>query len=91
MSSGIGKQGRYTVLDRGSTKDRLKEIADQQLGLYDEIKITDATKKLGAEKILVGSVTKFNMAYSITAKIIDVGSGKIDNEQTETIESLDKI
>jgi TolB-like protein len=91
VSSGIGKQGRYTVLDRGSTKERLKEIADQQLGLYDEIKITDATKKLGAEKILVGSVTKFNTAYSITAKIIDVGSGKIDNEQTETIESLDKI
>ena len=59
MSSGIEKQGRFTVLDRGSTKERLKEIADQQLGLYDEIKTTNASRSLGAEKILIGSVTKF--------------------------------
>ncbi|HRG44807.1 MAG TPA: hypothetical protein PLG41_01285, partial [Leptospiraceae bacterium] len=66
VSSGIGKQGRYTVLDRGSTKERLKEIADQQLGLYDEIKTKSASKSLGAEKILIGSVVKFGEKYLIT-------------------------
>ncbi len=91
VSSGIGKQGQFTVLDRGSTKERLKEIADQQLGLYDEIKTTNASRSLGAEKILIGSVTKFGKSYVITTKILDVASGKLDIQQKEEIESIDKI
>jgi TolB-like protein len=91
VSSGIEKQGRFTVIDRGSTRERLKEIADQQLGLYDEIKTTSASRSLGAEKILIGSVTKFGKSYVITAKILDVASGKLDTQQKEEIESVDKI
>lgn len=89
VSSGLKNQDRYTVLDRGSSKERLKEIADQQLGLYDEIKTANASRSLGAEKILIGSVTKFGKNFIITAKIIDIGSGKLDSQHKETIESLD--
>ena len=91
VSSGIGKQGKYTVLDRGSTKERLKEIADQQLGLYDEIKTKSASKSLGAEKILIGSVVKFGEKYLITTKIFDVASGALDLQHKEEVESLDKM
>ncbi len=92
VSSGLGRQGVFTVLDRGSSKERLKEIADQQRGLYDESKTINASRSLGlgADKILLGSVTKLGKNYVISAKVVDVGSTEVFS-QSEEFESLDKI
>lgn len=90
VSSGLGRQGVYKVLDRVSSKERLKEIADQQRGLYDESKTISASRSLGADKILLGSVTKLGKIYVISAKIVDVGSTQSES-QSEEFESLDRI
>lgn len=90
VSSGLGRQGVYKVLDRVSSKERLKEIADQQRGLYDESKTIRASQSLGADKILLGSVTKLGKMYVISAKIVDIGSTQSES-QSEEFESLDRI
>jgi hypothetical protein len=47
--------------------------------------MASAGKTLGAHKLLFGSVRKTGNAFKVTLKWVDVGTGKLENQLTETI------
>lgn len=67
-----------TVVERTKIDDILKEQKLQRSGCVDECLI-DVGKILGATDVVIGSVGRVGSTFTISARIVDATSGKIEN------------
>jgi len=82
--SSLAKTKVYDVLERSDMESLLKE---QDMSLSDMCDNTDCAVQVGkmlvAKKMVIGEIGKISETYSITVRIIDVSSGKLDYSESE--------
>jgi TolB-like protein len=81
ISEEMVNSGKYTVLDRTTVGQSLKEIEFQMSGLVSEEAIRKAgnqlSSRLGASYVVVAQVSRMGATYFISAKLIDISTGQI--------------
>lgn len=83
----LEKTGMFTVLDKYDLAYIMDEEAFDISNCYGRICLVEAGKVLQADKMLTGSVEKFNNKIIVILRMVDVQSGKI--EKTDIMEYLD--
>ena len=76
LESELVKVGKYNVVERSKIDEILKEQNLQLSGCVDTCLI-EVGKLLGASQIVIGSVGKFDLTFTMSAKLIDATSGRI--------------
>ena len=71
------KTGVYIVLDRGTMDEVLKEQEYQLSGCVTSECAVEVGNMLGVQKMISGSIGKVGNIYTISARIIDVETGKV--------------
>lgn len=75
---------KYTVLERKQMQSILKEQAFDLSGVCNS---TECAVKIGqllsAEKIVIGDIGKIGETYSVTVRLLDVSTGRIENSVNE--------
>lgn len=74
--------GRFTVLDRSSVDDILKELGFSQSGCTTNECIISVGRMLSAKYMVIGSVGTIGSTYNLALKMIDVETGTISNIAT---------
>ena len=73
----------YTVLERSLINQVLEESRFQASGLVDEAEISEIGRMLGANLVLVTTVTRMdNGNFHISARLIDVLTARVERQQT---------
>lgn len=72
----------FDVLEREKMGEILKEQGFQQTGACDDACMVEIGKLVGVQKIIAGSISHAGAVYSVNARLIDVGTGRV--EQTAT-------
>ncbi|MDR1459592.1 MAG: hypothetical protein LBI60_05205 [Bacteroidales bacterium] len=72
----------YTVLERQLINKVLEENKFQMGGLVDDSQISEVGKRMGANYVLVSSVTSLGTDYYISCKMIEVLTARIDKQKT---------
>ena len=94
------KTGVYIVLDRGTMDDVLKEQQFSLSGCVTSECAVEIGNMLGVQKMIGGSIGKVGNIYTISARIIDVATGKvlksakydnIDNIETLLTQGMQEI
>ena len=80
LSSEIFKLGEYTVVERSAMGEILEEQGFQQSGCTTTDCAVEVGALLGVQRMVTGSIGKIGNLYTITAKSINVESGKIENQ-----------
>lgn len=75
----LEKTNQYEVLDKYDVSNLLKDKGVDPDLCYGKIKLIEAGKMLGVEKILTGSVEKFGEKIIFVMRMIDVKTEKIEN------------
>ncbi len=82
--SSLAKTKKYDVLERSDMESIMKE---QDMSLSDLCDNTDCAVEVGkllvAKKMIIGEIGKIGGTYSITTRVIDVSSGKVDVAESE--------
>jgi hypothetical protein len=79
LRSELFKTGEFTVMERGEMQLILQEQEFQMSGVCDEAScIVEVGQLLGVSKIVAGTVGKLDDFFTISIRIIDVKTGKID-------------
>ncbi|MDR1553986.1 MAG: CsgG/HfaB family protein [Prevotellaceae bacterium] len=82
ISSVIVNIEGYSVLERTLIDKVLEENKFQQGGLVDGVQIGEIGKKMGANYVLVSSITAMDDNYYISCKLIEVFTAKIEKQKT---------
>ncbi|MDR1865602.1 MAG: CsgG/HfaB family protein [Bacteroidales bacterium] len=82
ISSIVVNTNGYTVLERKLIDRVLAESQFQMSGEVDDNQIGELGRKLGANYVLVSSVTHFGNNFYISCKLIDVITARIDKQKT---------
>ena len=69
--------GGYIVIERSERGNILEEQGFQQTGCVSSECAVEVGKLLGSHLIVVGSISKVGSTFAVTAKIVDVQTGKI--------------
>jgi TolB-like protein len=69
--------GGYIVIERSERGNILEEQGFQQTGCVSSECAVEVGKLLGSQLIVVGSISKVGSTFAVTAKIVDVQTGKI--------------
>lgn len=81
ISEELVSSGRFTVLDRTTVGQSLKEIEFQMSGMVSDEQIKKAGEqlntRLGAAYVVVARVSQVGDTYFVTAKMIDIKTGEI--------------
>ncbi len=81
ISEELVASGKYTVLDRTTVGQSLKEIEFQMSGLVSDADIKKAgeqlNSRLGATYVVVARVSQLGNTFFISAKLIDIKTGEI--------------
>jgi TolB-like protein len=81
ISEELVGSGRFTVLDRTTVGQSLKEIEFQMSGMVSDEQIKKAgeqlNSRLGAAFVVVSRVSQVGETYFVTAKMIDIRTGEI--------------
>ena len=94
------KTGVYIVLERGKMDEVLKEQGFQQTGCVTSECAVEVGNMLGVQQMIGGSIGKVGNIYTISARIIDVVTGKvlksakydnIDNIETLLTQGMQEI
>jgi len=80
------KTGKFNVIERSRVEEILKEQGFQQTGCTNNDCAVEIGQLIGVEKIVLGSVDKVGTIYTADIRLVDVGSGKIDNMATADCE-----
>lgn len=83
----VEKTGIYSVLDKYDLSYITQEKGFDISNCYGRICLVEAGEILGADKMLTGSVEKFDDKIIVILRLIDVNTGKI--EKTDIMEYLD--
>ena len=84
-------QNNYIIVERGKIKNLLEEYKLQQSGLIDQGQAKQFGKLLGAEELLVGSVTKLDDKFFINMRFINVTTGLSHNARSIYVNKLDEL
>jgi len=91
IDSDMVKADRFKIVERGSKmKEVMQEQAFQQTGLT-EGQVAQIGRSLGAQKVLIGSLTKLGSNYIIVGKIVDVQTARVDFSEEVKSKSLDDL
>jgi len=71
------KTNQFTVIERGKMEEVLKEQGFQQTGCVSDECVVEVGQLIGVEQMVGGSIGKVGNIYSVSARIIEVASGKI--------------
>ena len=71
------KTGAYIVLERGKMDEVLKEQGFQQTGCVTSECAVEVGNMLGVQQMIGGSIGKVGNMYTVSARIIDVETGKV--------------
>ena len=74
--SALAKTQKYRLIERGAMDTVIKEQALGQTGLVEGDQAAKLGHPLGAEVIVVGSVTKLGETYTVNARFVDVTTGE---------------
>ena len=78
LRSELFNLGNYKVLERALMEDILREQGLQQAGICNSSECAvEIGNLLGVQQLVGGSVGKIGNMYTVTARIIDVGTGSI--------------
>ena len=69
--------GIYIVLERGEMDEVLKEQGFQQTGCVTSECAVEVGNMLGVQQMVGGSIGKVGNMYTVSARIIDVGTGEV--------------
>jgi TolB-like protein len=83
LRSELVKSGQFTILERAEMEEILNEQGFQLTGCTSAECAVEVGKLLNVRQICAGSVGKIGGVYSISARLIDVESGKIIRSVTE--------
>jgi TolB-like protein len=76
------KTDQFNIIERQQMDEILKEQGFQQTGCFSNECVVEIGKLVGVEQIVTGSVSKFENIYSISARVIDVQTGRVLNIST---------
>lgn len=86
------KTGQFTVLERQQMENILKEQGFQQSGCIATECVIEVGQLLGVEKMVAGSVGQVGAVYTISLRVINVGTGALERTATRdcrcTIEDI---
>lgn len=93
LRSELFNTGSYDVLEREQMNEILQEQGFQQSGMCDEAScLVQVGKLVGVTYMVGGSVTRIGDLFSVSARIIDVRTGKIIRTATADVNgNLEKI
>ncbi|MEW6557829.1 MAG: CsgG/HfaB family protein [Elusimicrobiota bacterium] len=74
--------GKYNVVEKANMNKILAEVAFQQTGCTESECAVQIGRILNVQKMVVGSLSKLEGIYYITANIVDVATGKIENSKS---------
>lgn len=83
ISTEMAKKSELTVIERTQIGAILNEQGFQQTGCTDQSCAVEMGKLLSAKKILLGTLTKTGAVFVITAKSVDVETGRIEFAESE--------
>jgi TolB-like protein len=73
----LSERPNLRIIERGQIEAILEELKLSMLGLTESSNAEKVGKLLGAEAMIVGSVSEVGDRFAISARQIDVGSGKV--------------
>jgi TolB-like protein len=76
------KIGAFNVVDRSAMEEILQEQGFQQTGCVSDECIVEVGKLVGVELMVGGTIGKIGTIYTISARMIDVKTGKILSQQS---------
>lgn len=94
------KIGTFNVIERSVMEDILNEQGFQQTGCTSDECVVEVGKLVGVEQMVTGTIGKIGSIYTISARIVDVETGKMVSQSTldvfgtiETVltESMSKV
>jgi len=77
----VNTQG-FTVLEREQIERVMAENKFQSSGFVNDEQIVEIGRKMGANKVCVINITKFEDVFHISCKLVDVFSARIDSQNT---------
>ncbi|MBD3391647.1 MAG: hypothetical protein GF418_06325 [Chitinivibrionales bacterium] len=83
LRSELFETRRFDVVERSRMDDILKEQGFQQTGCTDEACAIEIGQLLNVKAIALGSVDKVGSTISVTARLVDVSTGKIRHSVVE--------
>jgi TolB-like protein len=90
ISEELVASGKYTVLDRTTVGQSLKEIEFQMSGIVSDADIKKAGEqlntRLGATYVVVARVSQLAGTYFVSAKLIDIKTGEITAQASYELE-----
>ena len=78
LNNEIYKLGKYTLVERNQIEEILQEQGFQQSGCTSAECVVEVGRLLGAEKMVVGSISRVGDVFSVSARIVDMQSGEIE-------------
>lgn len=95
ISEELVASGKYTVLDRTTVGQSLKEIEFQMSGLVSDADIKKAgeqlNSRLGASFVVVARVSQVAGTFFISAKLIDIQTGEINAQASYEAEGTPAV
>lgn len=85
LSTEFYKIGSYIVIERSKMDEVLKEQGFQQSGCATSECAVQVGNLLGVEKMVTGTLGRLGSLYTISARIVDVESGKIEKQVSKDI------
>lgn len=82
----IFNAGVYDVMERDKMNSILDEMQFQLSGCTTDECVVEIGRMIGVNKMIAGSVSKVGEFFTVTARIIDVETGKIESTATEDIQ-----
>jgi TonB family protein len=79
LNQEMHKHGIFTLIERGQIKSIIEEQGFQQSGCTTSECAVEVGGLLGAQKIVVGRVSRIGLLYTVSARIVDVQTGIIDH------------
>jgi len=78
----ISNMGQVSIVERAEMEEILKEQGYQQTGCFTSECMVEVGKLIGAEKIVSGSISKVGNTFSVSARLINIETGEVENSIT---------
>ena len=91
MSVALAETGEYEVYERLLTNRLLDEIANAQSGLVDEKTAAKVGKFVGAEYVVIGTISKMGQSILVTCRMVGVESSKVQRTARLSTTSIDTL
>ncbi len=85
--SELFKTGKFTVLERDKMDEILVEQGLQQTGCTSSECLVEMGKLLNVHQIFAGSVSQFGNIFSVTVRLVDIQTGKIQDTNSQDFSS----